>query len=449
VLSEPSLPGRGRCYGLATIGRFCQFVLDAACSLRGSSAVLNLLAHEQWPDEQLPGESGPTARGPAANTGQMWLLQLGLYELQRPKEQADDWVWVIDHAVQAGTLRCLIIAGCRASLWQAAERPLEHQDLSVFALDPVEKSDGATVARQLEQATAASGIVPRAILCDQGSDLIKGVAGYRQAHPQTVLTHDIAHRTANEMKRELEADPRWKKFSVAAGAARQRLTMTPLAHLSPPKLRSKARYMNLEKLLAWGGDALRYLDDPQPVDGVLPDGDVLRAKLGWLTKYRTALAEWGAAMQVVASTLTYIRRAGYHSQAADELGPQLCPARSAMAQRVAERLLDFVRAQSAQAQPAERLPGSSECLESLIGKGKRLEGPHSQSGFTKMILGLAAAVVRPTQDYLTAALTKVNNSDVQIWCRDHLGISLAAKRHQALTPHPGTKPGQLKTGQHP
>lgn len=423
------------------IGRFCRFVLNAACSLRGSSAVLNLLANEQLLDEP-----GPTARSPAANTGQMWLLQMGLYELQRPKEQADDWVWVIDHAVQTGTLRCLIIAGCRVSAWQAAERPLEHHDLSMFALEPVEKSDGATVTRQLEQATAASGIVPRAILCDQGSDLIKGVVDYREAHPQTSLTHDIAHRTANEMKRELEADARWKQFSVATGAARQRLTMTPLAHLSPPKLRSKARYMNLEKLLAWGGAALRYLDAPQPVDGVLPDAVVLREKLGWLTEYRAALAAWGAAMEVVTATLTYIRNAGYHRQAAAELGPQLCALYSAMgpsaiAQRVAERLLAFVRAQSARAQPAERLPASSECLESLIGKGKRLEGPHSQSGFTKMILGLAAAVVDPTEGYLTTALQTINNDDVLTWCRERLGISLAAKRHQALTSHPGTKPG--------
>jgi len=428
---EPSLSGRGRRYGLTTIGRFCQFVLDAACSLRSSSAVLNLLG----------GSQRQPARGPAANTGQMWLLQLGLYELQRPKEQADDWVWVIDHAVQSGTLRCLVIVGCRLSAWQASRRPLEHHDLSVFALDPVEKSDGATVARQLAATTAATGIVPRAILCDQGADLKKGVAMHQQDHPQTVLAHDIAHRTANEMKRELEADARWKKFSVAAGAARQRLTMTPLAHLSPPKLRSKARYMNLEKLLSWGQAMLRYLDDPQPVADEPPDRAVLTEKLGWLEEYRAALAEWCAAMQVVHDTLTYIRRAGYHRQAAAELGPQLCPARCPMAQRVASRLLEFVAAQAALARPAERLPGSSECLESLIGKGKRLEGQHSQSGFTKMILGLCAAVVRPTQEYLTAALTTVSNQDVHTWCHNHLGISLAAKRHQAFTPVRGTNSG--------
>jgi len=429
--TEPRLAGRGHRYGVGTIRRFCQFVLSAACSLRGTSAVLGLLRDE----------TSPGAPRPAANTGQMWLLQVGLHELQRPKAAADDWVWLIDHAVQMGTIRCLLVVGCRLSDWQAAGRPLEHEDLSVLALEPVEKSDGATVARQLAAATAASGIVPRAILCDQGSDLKNGLRTYCQDHPETAVTHDIAHQTANEMKRELTADPRWMKFCLATGQAKQRLIMTPLAHLVPPKLRSKARYMNLQELIAWGQATLGYLDDPHPVGTAPLDRAALAKKLGWLEEYRAPLAEWSAAMTVVAETLTYIRHAGYHSQAAAELGLQLCPARSALAQRVATRLLDFVARQSAAARPAERLPGSSEVLESLIGKGKRLEGQHSQSGFTKMILGVAAAVVRPTAEYLTTALTTVTNRHVFDWCQANLGLSLTAQRRQALAPSRGTNSG--------
>ena len=369
---------------------FIQCVLQAATSLRGASAVLGLLR------DLTPGVS---AR-PAANTGQMWLLQIGLYELQREKEAADDWVWLIDHAVQAGTIRCLLIVGVRISAWRAAQRPLEHHDLSVLALEPVEKSDGETVARQLEATSAATGIVPRAVLSDQGSDLKSGISAYCQTHPQTAVVHDIAHRTANEMKRELLADPRWQQFLVATGKAKQRLIMTPLAHLTPPKLRSKARYMNLQELVTWGQRMLCYLDDPHPVAGEPLDRARLEEKLGWLHEYHAALADWGAAMTVVSDTLSYIRRAGYHAQAAAELALQLGAPRTAMAQR----LLDFVAEQSAQAHEGEHLPGSSEVLESLIGTGKRLEGQHSQSGFTKMILGVAAAVARPTSAYLTAAL---------------------------------------------
>jgi hypothetical protein len=421
----------GHSYGADTIGLFLQLVLNAACSLRSASAVLSLLR----------ASGGKFARRPVASTGQMWLLQVGLYELQRPKEAADDWVWIIDHTIQLGTVRCLVIVGCRLSAWRAAERPLEHHDLSVLALEPVEKSDGATVARQLEATSVKTGIVPRAIVSDQGSDLKIGIAAYRQSHPQTVATLDIAHQTASQLKRELNADPRWMKFIVAAGQAKQRLAMTPLAALVPPTLRSKARYMNLEELIAWGRNTLHYLEHPQPIAGRVLDPAILIAKLGWLTEFRDAMAEWSETMSIISSTLASVRASGYHQHAATELRSSLAPAKSDMAQRVADRLIEFVALQSAAARPGERLIGSSECLESLIGKGKRLEGQHSKSGFTKMVLALAACVVKPTAEYLTAALKHTKHQDVLDWCRIHLGISLAAQRRQAYALSQGTKTG--------
>jgi hypothetical protein len=421
----------GHTYGGGAVRHFLRLVLEAACSFRGASAVMGLSS-----------DFGPQfARRPAANTGQMWLLQVGLYELQRPKEAADDWVWILDHTVQLGTVKCLLIVGCRLSVWRAAGRPLQHRELSVMALEPVQKSDGAVVARQLEAATAKTGIVPRAILSDQGSDLKTGISSYRCEHPETVATLDIAHQAANQLKRELNADERWMKFVVTAGQAKQRLALTPLAALVPPTLRSKARYMNLEELVAWGLNTLRYLDNPQPLAGRPVDRVALAEKLGWLAEYRSALAEWGAMMTVISTTLVYVRANGYHHGAAEELGPCLLPAASAIAHRVAERLLEFVASQSAVAVPGERLMGSSECLESLIGKGKRLEGQQSKSGFTKMILGLAASVVTPTCDFVKEALTQTKNQDVLDWCRARLGISVTAQRRAAYASPVGTKPG--------
>ncbi len=46
---------------------------------------------------------------PSWCTGRLWLLRLGYYKLTRPKEQADDWVWMVDHTVQLGPEKCLVI----------------------------------------------------------------------------------------------------------------------------------------------------------------------------------------------------------------------------------------------------------------------------------------------------------------------------------------------------
>lgn len=355
-------------------------------------------------------------------------------------------MWIMDHTVQIGTTKCLLVVGCRLSQWPALERPLErpleHRDLEVFALEPVEHSDGPTVARQLEHLRQRTGITPRAILSDEGTDLKKGIAAFCQHHPGTVATLDIAHQAAKHLKRELEHDPRWAGFVSAAGGARQRLAQTPWAHLLPPALRAKARFMNIAPLVEWGCKTLRYLQAPATRPGTPADLEAPRAKLGWLTDYRDALAEWQPALDTIAKTLTAVRRHGYHPQAADQLRACLpCSSTDTptMSARLATSLIDFVAAQSAAARQGEHLLGSSECLESLIGTGKRLERQQSQSGFTKMVLGLAAAVATPTQDYLRQALVQIKTRDVVSWCETHLGPSVQSQRRQAFT-IAGTKP---------
>lgn len=98
--------------------------------------------------------------------------------------------------------------------------------------------------------------------------------------------------------------------------------------------------------------------------------------------------------------------------------------------------MTFVEEQSLPARSRERLVGSTECLESLIGRGKKLEGQQSRSGFTKMILGMAASVVKPTYQVIQAALEAVKTKDLQAWAMENLGLTVQAKRRQAFAAPP-------------
>lgn len=72
---------------------------------------------------------------PHATTGRMWLLRFGLHKLQRPKVKADDWVWIVDHAVQVGTEKCLLISGVRTSQLPPPGENLKLQHLEPLAND--------------------------------------------------------------------------------------------------------------------------------------------------------------------------------------------------------------------------------------------------------------------------------------------------------------------------
>jgi hypothetical protein len=66
----------------------------------------------------------------------------------------------------------------------------------------------------------------------------------------------------------------------------------------------------------------------------------------------------------------------------------------------------------------------------------------SRSGFTAMILGMAAAVVRPTHEFIEKTLTAVTVKDLANWVKRKLGLSVLARRRLAFrAASNGTKTG--------
>ena len=138
----------------------------------------------------------------------MWVLRMGLFELRRAREVADDWVWLIDHTMQAGRGKCFVVFAVRLSCWRAkvaaalaASPPtsvcLEHADLSVWMIERIESSSGEIVQEQLERLSTATGIVPCSVLSDQGADVRRGSERFCEIDERsTVLVHDIAHAVA-------------------------------------------------------------------------------------------------------------------------------------------------------------------------------------------------------------------------------------------------------------
>lgn len=420
-------------YSLGAIGWFIELVLSAPCSQRAAATIVHWMS-------QL---AGGCQQAPCANAGRTWLFRLGLYELTSPKERADDWVWLVDHTVQLGSHKGLIIVGLRLIDWQSDPRPLEHRDVRLLHLEPMEHSDGQAVQQELEKAAAQTG-VPRAIVSDGGSDLKKGVELFRQTHSTTDHVYDITHKVALLLKKELEADPKWEEFISESNLARRGLALTAAGFLVPPALKAKARYMNVDCLVEWGAKVLRFLDQPPAVPGPPLDQERIEARLGWLRSFRQRLQQWSALLSLAQAAEHYVRHHGWHAAAAAQWRAVLEPLATCDAsRRLLDQLLAFAAEQAAKARPGERLVGSTEVLESLIGKYKYLQSLHSGYGMTRTILALGALVGRRSLETLRAALGHVTNRHVHDWCQQHLGLTLQARRHHAFPPEQKRPPLHL------
>jgi len=86
---------------------------------------------------------------------------------------------------------------------------------------PVKKSNGTIVYEQLEAGAKKIG-VPRAILCDHGSDIKSGVDQFCEAHRLTSALYDITHKVACLLKKQLHENARWNEFTHFATQVKSR-----------------------------------------------------------------------------------------------------------------------------------------------------------------------------------------------------------------------------------
>jgi hypothetical protein len=191
--------------------------------------------------------------------------------------------------------------------------------------------------------------------------------------------------------------------------------------------------MHVAVLRRWGNDMLCVLDDPGRLPDNALDHEVWQEKLGWVREFRRPLQEWGALMQVIEIVEHVVRTRGVYRGVHREVKDLLTPVvRIPRVKRVSTELVAFLAEESLQARPHERLVGSSEVMESVFGKLKRLEHDQSKGGFTGLVLSSAAMVSTTTGEVIQKALQTVPTKRVLAWCKETLGQSVQSKRRKAF-----------------
>jgi hypothetical protein len=94
--------------------------------------------------------------------------------LTAAKEHAEDWAWLVDHSVQIGQDKCLVILSIRLAALPPPGTALVASDLELIALVPRPSWTAPEVDATLQKAVAEAG-VPRVIVDDHGGDLTSGV----------------------------------------------------------------------------------------------------------------------------------------------------------------------------------------------------------------------------------------------------------------------------------
>lgn len=399
-------PACGGHFSVTIVRLAVDLVLHAGASMRGGAAGLALMASRFGLDLKMP----------SFGAVRSWLLRLGCYALTCALPMGD-WVLLIDHTVQIGPCKLLVIVGCPLAAAPLGERPLRQSDLHLVGMALMEHSTDKTVAVELEKAQQRVGTV-RQIVSDNGSDLNGGVKLFQQKHEGVAHTHDVAHQAANVLKQRRNHDERWSEFVSKLAQTGAKVRQTAEAHLRPPTLRAKARFMNIAPTLRFAGRVLRLLDTGKTS---------VRAEesYGWLRDYREALANWQSEQTVVESALAHVRTHGINQNTVAKLDAEWSKLELTPGSRdVAARLRTAVRTEGAQAKPGQSLVASTEILESIFGKLKRLEGSYAGDGFTGLTLAIGAFVGEQTEEQTKEALEAVPKKEAEGWVERVLGTTV-------------------------
>ena len=92
----------------------------------------------------------------------------------------------------------------------------------------------------------------------------------------------------------------------------------------------------------------------------------------------------------------------------------------------------FVAEQARRVRPGERLPRSTEVLESCFGRFKHLEKQQARGGFTSLLLGFGALLAQTTTQAVAEAMRHSGTQRIYEWCKEHLGPTLFGQGKMAF-----------------
>lgn len=377
---------------------------------------------------------GITACVPSHDSIEHWSKRVGLAQLKKSRHRHKDWLWIVDHSNQIGQEKVLVILGIPASKLPPPGQTLSLDALEVLAIVPGVSWKRDDVRNVYQQVAQHSG-TPRFVVCDGAVELRETVDVLEKPGQSVVVLRDFKHFAANRFEKLIGRSEAFKSFCAAMGRTRCQVQQTELAHLTPPSLKTKARFMNIQPIVRWARLILMVLDDPHCEAIADLDRDRLNEKLGWVEAYRDEIESWGRCCDLIESSLRWINTQGLSRDSGQRLDEFLSISRSWCVEstegQLRETLVQFACDSGNQLRPGERAWLSSEAIESAFGRYKCREAQHSRSGFTGLIVSIPSLLRRWTPTEIRSSLAAVGTKDVRQWTKENIGLTVAGRRATA------------------
>jgi hypothetical protein len=361
---------------------------------------------------------------PSDTSCRRWLNQVGYYKLRRPKEKADDWIYIIDNSIRSESRKVCLILGVRASQLK------QGKSLSLQDVEPIELriiNSNCEVEEIIKDAINKTG-VPIQICSDLGPDIMPSIKKVMALHPKIKHIPDIMHKVGNMLKKKLDKDSRWNAFVSNTNKANNTLKQSRLSFMCPPNFRGKSRFLNCSNVVDWADCSIRMLKNIKKTNS---NWEEMHRKLGWQIDNKEDIALFKELFYLADIGKEVIRKLNIEKHSAS-IAKELLKkaAKHEEGKEFAREIVSFIEKQCAKVEENKLMIGVSEIIESAFSKLKILDRESGKSGFTSSTIGLTACFGNSDFNSIEKAFTQCTYKDVLDWSKDNLGETFQTKRKQ-------------------
>lgn len=359
-------------------------------------------------------------KGPSYGSIILWTKKVGVFQLEKRKIQADEWVIILDESVEFGHEKLLVIYGISCSSIKFG-RALNYQELCPLAISSSEKWTGELIKKEIERIEKEHGKIAYAV-ADGGNAIRKALKMCNMAH-----VYDITHKFAWFLKEIYKGDEEFESFTKAMAKMRRALSLSNVSHVLPPNQRTKSRFMNIDILSGWGQKVLGYLDRTETKERP-------HAELAWVKQYRGLINELAEINRVLAQIKALLKTKGLSGNSTKEAMTFLSGIETSneRTSRLRNFIAGFLDEQLLLMPQREIIICTSDIIESAFGKYKSYINNNPMVGITNLSLAMAAFTCNLNAEKVKKAMEEVKVKDIKTWSDNNIGETNFQKRQRVL-----------------
>ncbi len=355
-------------------------------------------------------------KSPSYQAGLLWVKKVGYYQLQKPKEKADDWIVIVDESIGVGQEKVLVVLGIRRSKIEF-NRPLKIQDLEPLLVKSKERWTGEMIAGQLRIVEKQIGNILYAVT-DSCCTLRKGLREAGINH-----TYDLTHSIAKALERIYKKDTDFKEYTHKMSQMRLNLCNSKYAHLIPPNQRSKSRFLNIDIISRWGMKALKALE-------TTTISIEEREQLLWVKEKQSLIEEMNKIIGTVKHISILLKTNGLSKKTKRQCISVLKQSKTGKMKIFREHMIKYLEDNILNIKKrGEHLLCSSDIIESAFGRYKNEISKNPMNGITDLALIIPALTINLSCEEIKKAIDYSTAKQLKQWNKENLCESLSVKRN--------------------